>query len=701
MDFNDLEVIDVNKALMHFTCQKSHTKIIINAGLSCTYEGARLPQVATKFDLDRVVRHRDDEYVNDACIISLCHEEDPENPSNIQPDDNMSNLSRIIIKYKLGCSDLMAITKMYEYVKGTVPPQVNLSQFILKYIEDFLSKKEIEATEINCNVQQLPQFTSLTISQCKQIQVQGDMYKEFPYWSFGTRWSLKYEVLIGELFVHPKFGTICLKDTDSTVGCIVVKNFLDELKDIINKPVYIENYCIISEIFNPNNKFNLEYLYVNFDDIHVLENKRRGEFEDPTLKFKMSFLLLNKSNVTYTPEKGYHFWLEIKNLKYYSENINRCFLCLPEQLIEQWPELEASRFYTLKFAKDLTQTRDYEYNRINPRLPQLMLRRNNLATISFNDDYSQPQQLEFLNSETLPRILETTGLVSFQAVLKYRKFNPNNSSRTMLSNIPPIFGTVGEKTHILDFQVDNIKTLAVYLNNWERMATPIGLIPGVLVNVKNVVVQRSYCKSTALTSFEIVAYRPPCKFQTARLLSDDDWGLRYYLGGPNTIPNGVLVHSTINTYHVIKMHLKRSCEECGYMSRIKGNMCVSCKGKMVTICDLLVRVTDKRGDSKITIKKLEMAKAFLGMKDETWNSFLEDLEEIGQYNFLRYDKYVNHALSSKQVKFINHMNFIVKKGEKVRGRWIHLLCRKLDNSRNFKKEEPLWFCVRAWISFHK
>ncbi|XP_045478664.1 uncharacterized protein LOC123683803 isoform X2 [Harmonia axyridis] len=563
----------------------------------------------------------------------------------------------------------------------------------------FICKKDIEIDPKqlpNCQIQQLPEIICSTISQNKCIRVRGDMYRDFPYWSFGTFWSPHNEVMIGFLFVHPKVGTICFRDSDSTIGCIIVKNVSEDLMDIMNKPVYIEKYCIFSEIFNPNNKVNLEYLFLNFKDIYVLGKKRkRDECNVSNLKFQMTFHLLSKSYITYSSEKGFHFWVEVTNIKEYKSSVARCFLCLPEQLIEHWPLLEVSYTYTIKFAKELINIRDSEYIRVNPRLPQFFLRSDNSVELIPCRKYNQQEKLPFLNSETIPDILKTTGPVNFQAVLKFRKFNPNNSSRTMALNIPPVFGTIGEKTHILDFQVDGVKTLTLYLNNWERMATPVGLLPGVLVNVRNVMVQKTYCKSTALTSLEVVDYKPPCRFQTARLLTEDDWGTPYYFGGPNSIPNGVLVHCTVESYKVIKLFVKRSCVRCSYRSRMKGTSCVECNGDMETTCELLVTARDSMGPSKITINKLDMVKVFLGIENNFWSIWLDTFQLVGQYQFQRYGNYVNYALSAEQLKFVKMMNHVVKLGECKLRRKLHLLCRKLDNSRNHNKDEPLWYGLKV------
>lgn len=672
--------------------------MIINAGIFCAYYKTQLPISGSKFNFCHVAaKHLTREPFEDEWIISLCHKLSPKDLKCPNSSENNSDLLRIILKYRLSSGDLLLIIKMFESVKSKVPPEISLEKFILTYIESVLQDREYSRLDFpGCdNNKQLPKITLSTVSQLKQVQVTGNFYKDFPYWSFGTRWNFRHELLIGEMFVHPKLGTICFKDLESTAGCVIIKNYTDDLRDFLDKYVYVEKFCIVSEIFNPNTKYNLEYFVMDFKHIKVLDFKRKRDESSHHLKFKMSFVLINKSNVTYTKDKGYHFWIDIKDFKHYKEELKRCFLCLPERLIKDYPVLEPSSRYTLSFSQHLAPTRDYEYVRIDSSLPQFILKQNNPAVLKLNGDYFPTEKLLFLNVHTLPEILTTKGLVSFQAILKYRKFNPNNSSRTGHLNTPPAFGTIGEKTHILDFKVGKVKTLTLYLNNWERMMTPVGLIPGVLVNVRNVLVQKTYCKSTALTTIELSDYKPKEEYQTTRLLKEDDWGVEYHFGGISHLPDGILVHSVLIKYRIIKMFMKRSCSKCLLISRIAGENCVDCGGQMRTTCELLIEARDKGGCSKITSKVPEVTRCFLGMQQDIWDKWLEILELLGRYTFQRYDKFVDHALSQEQAGFVKKMNYIVKNREKKHKNRVHLLARKLDNSRNNDKTQTLWYGLKA------
>lgn len=58
----------------------------------------------------------------------------------------------------------------------------------------------------------------------------------------------------------------------------------------------------------------------------------------------------------------------------------------------------------------------------------------------------------------------------------------------------------------------------LYLNNWETIQMPFGLLPEMRVLVRNVLPQKQkYFKSTILTTFQILDYTPKISFETANL----------------------------------------------------------------------------------------------------------------------------------------------------------------------------------------
>lgn len=78
---------------------------------------------------------------------------------------------------------------------------------------------------------------------------------------------------------------------------------------------------------------------------------------------------------------------------------------------------------------------------------------------------------------------------------------------------------LGKKTHLLHFKTnDTEKTIILYLNNWETIQMPFGLLPDMEILVQNVLPQKQkYFKSTILTNFEILNYVPKIPFETANL----------------------------------------------------------------------------------------------------------------------------------------------------------------------------------------
>lgn len=79
---------------------------------------------------------------------------------------------------------------------------------------------------------------------------------------------------------------------------------------------------------------------------------------------------------------------------------------------------------------------------------------------------------------------------------------------------------LGSKTHQLVFcyMSGYEKFLDCYLNDWQHILMPFGLIPDMRVKVKNVLAQsRKYLKATIFTTFELIDYEPKMPFNTVNL----------------------------------------------------------------------------------------------------------------------------------------------------------------------------------------
>lgn len=131
-------------------------------------------------------------------------------------------------------------------------------------------------------------------------------------------------------------------------------------------------------------------------------------------------------------------------------------------------------------------------------------------------------------------ISNLTGLISFTAKITNRKFiKPQEFSRTSRKLKRFGFGFqgkskiticllhfvffVGDKTHQLEFRSGS-KFIVLFLNNWESLQMPLGLLPGMKVNISNVLVQKKkYLKSTILTRIDVVRYEPKVDFQTVNM----------------------------------------------------------------------------------------------------------------------------------------------------------------------------------------
>ncbi|KAL3289125.1 hypothetical protein HHI36_003564 [Cryptolaemus montrouzieri] len=654
-----------------------------------------LPELGKKVIIENA--HLHDESIQGNTVLSLCCKSKIKQLS--VPAPKGSYFLWMVKYYKMGQRDLFKVTKLFENVKSSVLSEIDLSEFIIRYVENILIRNQGVIDEIgNCGTNKLPKITCKTISQCKSVQLLGNVYNDFPYWSYGNHWSLKNEVLLGYLFVHPDFGTICFRDSSYTVGCVIVNNS-EDLSDVLNKTVYVKRYCIFTEIYNPNSKFNLEYLFINYNDIAVLSSKRKMEFTEPKLRFKMKFILLNKSYITFSCDRGSNFWLEIEVIeKGYLERNTKCFLCLAAKFIENWARLEVSYIYSLWFNENLVKISDVEYTRLKPQVLQYFISKRNNAVFGPREEFFPFPDLPFLDGSTIQEVMGSTGLVSFQAVLKFRKFNDALSSRTKSSNVPHYFGTLGLKTHLLDFQVEGIKTLTLYMNNWERIMMPLALLPGVLVNVRNVLIQKKYCKSTALTSFEVIDYKPKSFFQSAKLFSSDDWGIPCYFGEEN-IPEGALVFSIINAFYVKKFSLQRRCSKCLYISKIPGSKCVKCGDSMEYSCRFVANVSDGTGEVKIICNELDTIRVFMLFTEEELIQWKKGFESIGSYYFTRWEDNVDNSLNEVERNFVELMNELIISNEPIAGN-IALMCRKLDNSRDTNKDAMLWYLVRSKIIDH-
>lgn len=141
---------------------------------------------------------------------------------------------------------------------------------------------------------------------------------------------------------------------------------------------------------------------------------------------------------------------------------------------------------------------------------------------NFKFHTKQTQDEDILTVEEAICALQTNNgvrLFTFQGTIKEKDFCKPLSSRTKRNVNVLAYGTPGAKTHILYFQTDNYKqeTITLYLNNWETMQMPFGLLPNMRVLVRNVQQQKKYFKSTLLTTFEILDYAPKIPFETANL----------------------------------------------------------------------------------------------------------------------------------------------------------------------------------------
>lgn len=123
---------------------------------------------------------------------------------------------------------------------------------------------------------------------------------------------------------------------------------------------------------------------------------------------------------------------------------------------------------------------------------------------------------EFETKESV--LCGTQTLISLKGVLIEKDFCKALSSRTKRNVSVAAFGTPGGKTHFLKLKNCKNEIFTLYLNNWEAIQMPFGLLPNMKVLVRNVLPQKGkYYKSTILTNFELLSYEPKIDFETANL----------------------------------------------------------------------------------------------------------------------------------------------------------------------------------------
>ncbi|KAJ3639460.1 hypothetical protein Zmor_002820 [Zophobas morio] len=216
--------------------------------------------------------------------------------------------------------------------------------------------------------------------------------------------------------------------------------------------------------------------------------------------------------------------------------------------------------------------------------------------------------------------LRSHDLVSFKGTISLKLFNNPIPSATSRVTNDRNFGTPGVKTHKILFEA-NDKILEVYLNNWENLAMPYGLIPDMNVIVHNVKPQKDkYYKSTVLTSVEIVSYEPKMRFETANL-HDPDWGAPFFLGAGHSIPSFAIIwgRASVRSISSLKIYAQ---EIDFYEYELKGH--------------ITLIVEDSVGESKIIAKEdaaILLLRLLLGLEEVAFKKWVDGFHHWGELRY--------------------------------------------------------------------
>lgn len=176
-----------------------------------------------------------------------------------------------------------------------------------------------------------------------------------------------------------------------------------------------------------------------------------------------------------------------------------------------------------------------------PKIPLYQIVDMNAVFVIVDNNISNCNKSVLCAEEVLPTIAQNNKMISFTAVIKTKSFSDPLASRSNRDRKFNGYGTAGTeikrtnedqeltwncitfagpKTDVLHFFADISRTqsFTLYLNNWENMQTPCGLVPNSRVLVRNVMPQKGkYLKCCAVTSFTILSYEPLVEFETVNL----------------------------------------------------------------------------------------------------------------------------------------------------------------------------------------
>ncbi|KAF2883316.1 hypothetical protein ILUMI_22818 [Ignelater luminosus] len=589
-------------------------------------------------------------------------------------------LLQIIRDFNLGASDLLEIDYNIDVIDNFIKKlaQEPSESIILKVIHCLITNGDQNIRSYNvhkCLNKNIPLFTLITISNCQYVDLHNTA-KVGPPWNLGVhRKKNKRDILIGCLHVN-KHGIVCLRDAKYNMSCIITSR-KDSLKrrNILNKFVLIKNYYIFTETYRESGAVNLEYILFDIADALVLDIKldirchsnlvTKVPNNVPYL-YDFQFKLLNKATINITKELILECWLEVL----FTKSMEYALIGLNAYQIQIVPYLEEGKTYRVFHSKQMKVCKYVELSRLKKHSVLQKFDEKNVLFVQEDMNSSDKIVKPVLNVvEALERLKESTDLISFQGLLCVKKFTPALTSRTENKVNCVGFGTPGTQTHTLIFTDDTREcNLLLYLNNWENLQIPLGLVLDMRICVKNVLPQKGkYLKSCAMTTFEVLNYEPLVAFNTVNLKAEQTYGCDQYsfLGLGDLIPCNVLIWAKI-----VQLSIRS----------LKNNV---------------LYAYDEMGQSVVISKSTELLRLLLGLEPRQWVIWSQAFENIGEYVHDFNDAPLPSLGSDINNTFYMALAVSIQVINATRISDLELKCRKMESSSMDNEGMPKWFCVDA------
>ncbi|KAK4874070.1 hypothetical protein RN001_013430 [Aquatica leii] len=607
-------------------------------------------------------------------------------------DADDTSFPELIDDYNLGCSDLEVIDASIPVITDHIKDlSQNSAMEIMFEIVQVLADIDKSKNRHKCLNKIIAPLSIKTISDYNFVDSYPNKEEKMPVWFFGSHSKYQKDKLLGYLQINKRYGILLLRDVNGVKPCVMVNSSKINVIDIVNKFVIIQNFRVFTELYRENEVPCLEYLFFDVKDVLVLEglcHKNCENMQQLIVKevpenfsyvYKFKFQLLKKATVNVNKRSQIECWLEVLLVEK-SEQIYLGFNAYQVQLI---PLLEEGHLYEVYHSDKLIECVNQEITRITTRNVLKFQEKNAIfVRVSEESSYSVLSIADLVGKEF------NGGLISMQGILSVKKLTPALSSRTKKNSTLKEFGTPGSSTHTLIFEDDQgNSTVLLYVNNWENLQMPLGLIPGMRVCVKNVLFHKKYLKSTALTSFEILSYEPPVLFDTVNLCQNVERGCdKYsYLGWGDLIPCNVLVWSRVSVLFVRSLKIIYSCNGC-------QNECACPINTTLTFY-----TTDEFGSSLVLSKSMELLRLLLGLEPGQWKIWCNAFKEVKEYVYN--DSEMNQSGDVHIQAFCEALKTSIQTTNTCRLSNLELKCRKLDNNSNEDNDGlPLWFCVDARIN---